>query len=339
MIASLLITFREGVEAALIVGIIITYLSRINQSRYIKTSIYGVITALLASGLTAWFFEKVLGGFKGRSEELFEGIVMLIAVCVLTYMVIWMHHQARYIAGSVRHKIDTYISGRQIYGLAFLSFIAVYREGVETVLFFAALRSAEVDTSLLGGVLGIILAVLFTLAFFKTAKRFSLRRFFQITGILLVLIAAGLFAHGIHELQEAKVIPTIKEHLFDINPAITYEKTEILDSLISGHNWQDKFLGRKYGQNEVSFIENMIDNKGIYKSKTYKYYKNLIDDGYVKVSTPLRLAFHERGSIGSFLKAMFGYNGNPSLIEFMGYFLYYLFVFGLVKLSRHRMDQ
>lgn len=341
MVASLLITLREGIEAALIIGIIITYLAKINQSRYIKTVIYGAITALLASGLTAWVFEKVLGGFEGRTEEIFEGIVMLVAVCVLTYMVIWMHHQARYIAGSIKHEIDTYISSRQIYGLAFMSFIAVYREGVETVLFFAALRSAEAATSLLGGILGVILAVLLALAFFKAARGFSLKRFFQITGILLVLIAAGLFAHGIHELQEARVIPVIKEHLFDINPTITYHKTEKLDLLISDHDWQNKFLDKKYNQKEVALIENVIDDKGTYKSKTYdEYYKNLIDDGYIKVSTPFRLAFHEGGTIGSFLKAMFGYNGNPSLIEFMGYILYYLFIFGLLKLlSRHRMGQ
>lgn len=340
MIVNLLIMLREGIETALVIGIIITYLAKINQSRYIKTIIYGVITALLASGLTAWVFEKILDGFEERSGEIFGGIVTLVAVCVLTYMVIWMHHQARYIAGSIRHEIDTYISSRQIYGLAFMSFIAVYREGVETVLFFTALRSAEVATSLLGGILGVILAVLLALAFFKATRGFSLKRFFQITGILLVLIAAGLFAHGIHELQEARVIPVIKEHLFDINPTITYHKTEKLDLLISDHNWQEKFLDRKYGQKEVALIENMVDHRGIYKSKTYEYYKNLIDDGYIKVSTPLRITFHEGGTTGSFLKAMFGYNGNPSLIESMGYILYYLFVFALLKLlSRHKMGQ
>jgi len=340
MLVNLLIMLREGIETALVIGIIITYLAKINQSRYIKTIIYGAITALLASGLTAWVFEKILGGFEGRTEEIFGGIVTLVAVCVLTYMVIWMHHQARYIAGSIRREIDTYISSRQIYGLAFMSFIAVYREGVETVLFFTALRSAEVATSLLGGILGVILAVLLALAFFKVTRGFSLKRFFQITGILLVLIAAGLFAHGIHELQEARVIPVIKEHLFDINPTITYHKTEKLDLLISDHNWQEKFLDRKYGQKEVALIENMVDHKGIYKSKTYEYYKNLIDDGYIKVSTPLRITFHEGGTTGNFLKAMFGYNGNPSLIESMGYILYYLFVFGLLKLlNRHKMGQ
>lgn len=339
MLASLLITLREGVEAALIVGIVITYLVKINQSRYIKTSIYGVIIAILASVLTAWFFEKMLGGFAGRREDMFEGIVMLVAVGVLSYMVVWMHHQAKYIARGIKHKIDLYASKRQMYSLGFLCFVAVYREGVETVLFFAALKSAGTAASWLGGILGIVSAILFAFIFFTSTRRFSLRHFFQITGVFLVLIAAGLFAHGIHELQEAGVIPVIKEHIFDINPTIKYQKTEKLDLLISDSSWEDKFLESNYGEKEVDFVRNIINNAGTYRSKRYKYYKNLIDEGYIKVSTPFRLAFHERGAIGSFLKAMFGYNPNPSLIEFTSYILYYLFVLIFVRLSRHRMDQ
>lgn len=339
MVTSLLITLREGIEAALIVGIVITYLTKINQSRYIKTCICGVMAAILASILTALLFEKILGGFTGRAEEIFEGIVMLIAVCVLSYMVIWMHHQAKYVATSIKHKIDTYTSKRQIYSLGFLCFIAVYREGVETVLFFTALRSMGTATSWLGGILGIVIAVLLAFIFFTSTRRFSLRHFFQITGIFLVLIAAGLFARGIHELQEARVIPVIKEEIFDVNPAITYEKTAELDLLIKNHNWQDKFLDRKYGSQELRLIEDMINNDGIYKSKRYKHYKNLVDQGYIRVSTPLALAFHERGSVGSFLKAIFGYNGNPSLVEFAGYILYYLSVLTFMRLSKHKMDQ
>ncbi len=337
MLASLLITLREGIEAALIVGIIITYLSKINKSVYIKEVILGIVIAVFASAGTAWLFEKIMGGFRGRSENIFEGVIMLLAVSVLTYMIIWMHHQAKNIAGNLREQINAYITHRQIYGLAFLGFISVYREGVETVLFFAALRAADA-ASWIGGILGLLIAVILAILFFKTTQHFSLKRFFQLTGLFIILIAAGLFAHGIHELQEAGVIPTVKEHLFDINPTLTYSKTEKMDSFLSQPDWQKKIPGKN--QEEVfTLIQSLIQNNGTYQSKEYKPYQPLIQEGWVRVESPFRLAFHENGIVGSFLKALFGYNANPSLIELLSYLLYYFGIYGLVRLSRHRLDQ
>lgn len=338
MLSSLLITLREGIEAALIVGIIITYLTKINKSIYIKDIVLGIAMAILASVGTAWLFERIMGGFSGRSEETFEGVIMLLAVCVLTYMIIWMHHQAKNIAGNLREQVNTYISHKQIYGLVFLGFISVYREGVETVLFFAALRAAE-TASWLGGVLGLVLAVTLAILFFQTTRHFSLRAFFQFTGLFIILIAAGLFAHGIHELQEAEIIPIVKEHLFDINPTITYGRTKKTEPFLSRPDWRQVILKRPEGEEEVLLLQELIQNNGLYQSKKYKPYKNLIQEGLVEVKSPFRLAFHEKGAIGGFLKALFGYNGNPSLIEFLAYLLYYLGVYGLMRLSQHHLDQ
>ncbi|NOZ64559.1 MAG: hypothetical protein GXO71_06480 [Caldiserica bacterium] len=336
MLASLLITLREGIEAALIVGIIITYLSKINKSAYIKEVVLGIVIAVFASAGTAWLFEKIMGGFSGHSENIFEGVIMLLAVSVLTYMIIWMHHQAKNIAGNLKEQINAYISHRQIYGLAFLGFISVYREGVETVLFFAALRAADA-ASWIGGILGLLIAVILAILFFKTTRHFSLKRFFQVTGLFIILIAAGLFSHGIHELQEARIIPTVKEHLFDINPTITYGKTEKMGSLLSRPDWQKKIPGEN--QEEVfAFIQSLTRND-TYQSKKYKPYQPLIQEGWVEVKTPFRLAFHENGTVGSFLKALFGYNANPSLIELLAYLFYYFAIYVLVRLSRHRLDQ
>jgi len=338
MLSSLLITLREGIEAALIVGIIITYLTKINKSIYIKDIILGIALAILASIGTAWLFARIMGGFNGRSEDIFEGVIMLLAVSILTYMIIWMHHQAKNIAGNIREQVNAYLSHKQIYGLVFLGFISVYREGVETVLFFAALRAVEA-ASWLGGILGLVLAITLAILFFQTTRHFSLRLFFQFTGIFIILIAAGLFAHGIHDLQEAEVIPIVKEHLFDINPTIIYGETKKIDSFLSQSDWKQKILKRPEGEEELILLQGLIRNNGIYRSKKYKPYKSLIREGWVEVKSPFRLAFHENGIGGSFLKALFGYNGNPSLIEFLAYFLYYLGVYGLIRLSLHRLDQ
>jgi len=338
MLSSLLITLREGIEAALIIGIIITYLIKINKSVYIKDIVLGIVLAILASIGTAWLFERIMGGFSGRSEEVFEGVVMLLAVSILTYMIIWMHHQAKNIAGNIREQVNAYLSHKQIYGLVFLGFISVYREGVETVLFFAALRAVEA-ASWLGGILGLVLAITLALLFFQTTRHFSLRAFFQFTGIFIILIAAGLFSHGIHDLQEAEIIPTVKEHLFDINPTIAYGKTEKTESFLAQPDWQQKVLGSPEGEEKLLLLQGLIRDDGPYRSKKYQPYKSLIREGWVKVKSPVRLAFHEDGIVGSSLKTLFGYNANPSLIGFLSYLLYYLGVYGLIRLSQHRLDQ
>jgi len=265
-------------------------------------------------------------------------VIMLLAVCILTYMIIWMHHQAKNIAGNLRDQVNAYLNHKQIYGLVFLGFISVYREGVETILFFAALQAAEA-ASWLGGMLGLVLAITLAILFFQTTRHFSLRSFFQFTGLFIILIAAGLFAHGIHDLQKAKVIPTVKEQLFDINPTITYGETKKIESFLSRPDWQQKILKRPEGEEELLLLQGLNRNNGIYRSKKYKPYKSLIREGLVEVKSPFRLVFHENGTGGSFLKALFGYNGNPSLIEFLAYFLYYLGVYGLIRLSLHRLDQ
>ncbi|MGQ9630999.1 MAG: iron uptake transporter permease EfeU [bacterium] len=257
MVGSFLITLREGLEAALIVGILLTYLAKIGRRDCFCFVVAGVLGAVVASGIAALLFSFVAGGFSGRNEEIFEGLVMLLAVAVLTYMVLWMNSQSHRIRGELEEKVDIALARRNLWGLTALAFVAVFREGVETVLFLAALiRESPVGMATLGGVLGVAAAVALAWAFFKGGYRISLKRFFRITGAILIVIAAGLLARGVHELQEAGVIPAFVEHLYDIN--------FILD---------------------------------------------------------------ENGTVGSFLKALVGYNGNPSLIEVIAYISYYVVIF------------
>lgn len=252
MFSSLLITLREGLEAALIVGIILGYLSKINQRHLYKHVYIGIGLGVAASVLAAFLFEKLAGGFEGKAEQLFEGIVMLAAVVILTSMVLWMNKESKNIGSSIRDRIDSSIGKRQIWGLISLIFISVFREGIEIVLFMnAVVVKASTENSLIGGVLGLVIALLAAWLVFRTTVNLNLKKFFQITGVFVIFIAAGMLAGSIHEFEEAGTLPIIIEHVWDIN-----------------------------------FV---LDEKGV---------------------------------IGSFLKAVFGYNGNPSISEVIAYITY-----------------
>ncbi len=222
MLTSFLITFREGLEAFLIVGIIITYLFKIGQKRYIKHVLFGVLAAIVSSIGLAYLFELFLGGFKGRVEEIFEGIVMILAVVVLTYMIFWMNKQAKSIKSEIEATVEKAIDKGRIFSLFFLGFIVVFREGAETLLFFRALRyQAGVRELIIGGIIGILVAVALAFIFFISTVKINLSLFFKITGIFIMIIAAGLLSTAIHEFQEAGVIPIIKDNVYDVSNIIS----------------------------------------------------------------------------------------------------------------------
>jgi high-affinity iron transporter len=203
-------------------------------------------------------FQLLAGGFSGRSEEIFEGITMLVGAFLLTTLIVWIIRKSAQ-AKDLEHKVEKSISGTRRAGLFLLILLAVLREGIESVIFLSAARFVSEENNLLGAGLGLVAAVVLGLLLFRGALRINLRSFFTITNILLILFAAGLVAGGVHELQEAGVIPVVLEHVWDINP-------------------------------------------------------NVIGDGY-----PL---LHENGLFGSIAKGLFGYNGNPSLIEIVVYLAY-----------------
>ncbi|MHB1421242.1 MAG: FTR1 family iron permease [Bacillota bacterium] len=220
MSASFLITLREGLEAALVIGIILSYLHKTGQKQYNRQVYAGVLLAVVASILTAIIFESLLGGFEDH-EQLFEGIFMLLAVCLLTPMILWMHRNSKNIKSIMETKINHSLSKRQLFGLVSISFLAVYREGVETVLFLgAAIFNSTRGQTLIGGFLGIAAAIILTVIIFKGTTKVNLRLFFKITGIILVFFAAGLTAHGVHEFQEVGILPVFIEHIWDTSKVI-----------------------------------------------------------------------------------------------------------------------
>jgi high-affinity iron transporter len=227
MLSSFLITLREGLEAALIIGIVLAYLSRTGNRRgykhvWIGTGI-GIAISLLVGGIIYLTAREL----SGRAEEIFEGSVMFLAVAVLTWMVFWMRKQSINIRDHLYSQVKTAMDSGSSLGLVVLAFLAVGREGIETVLFlFAATQLAESPAyAAAGGLLGLALAAGIGYVLFKGSVRLNLRMFFDVTGFLLILFAAGLLAHGIHEFHEAGLIPPVVEHVWDINTLINEKST------------------------------------------------------------------------------------------------------------------
>ncbi len=220
MISSFIITFRETLEAALIVGIILAYLSKTKRQKYNNIVYMGIVSAIITSIIGAFLFNSLVGGFTGRAEEIFEGIAMLFAAFLLTFMILWMLKQ-KHIVIDLHKKVDKEIDQQHKAGLFFLVFISVLREGIETVIFLgAASFVATTENSIIGAILGIAIAIILGYFIFVAGKKINLKKFFNVTSIILILFAAGLTAHGIHEFQEANLLPTYIEHVWDINPEL-----------------------------------------------------------------------------------------------------------------------
>ena len=226
MLGSLLITLREGLEAALIIGIILAYLKRTDNRKGFKPVWMGVLLAIGVSAIAGAAIYFIAGEFSGRGEEIFEGTAMFIAVGVLTWMIFWMRKQSVNIKGHLHTQINSALDSGSSRALIMLAFIVVVREGIETVLFlFATTRVAESQAlSAAGGFLGLAIAVAIGYSIYKGSSRLNLRTFFNITSFLLIIFAAGLLAYGIHEFHEAGLIPPVIDPVWDINH-IVYDKS------------------------------------------------------------------------------------------------------------------
>jgi len=255
MLPSILLAFREGLEAALIVGIVLGALRKLGHPEQSRAVWRGVAVAVVASLAVAIGLNLIGARLEGPAEKAFEGVTMLLAASVLTWMIFWMQAQSRFIRARLEADVRRAIagSGRGLFGLAF---IAVFREGLETALFLtAAALTTTVWETALGGLLGLAAAITAGWVLFATTVRLNVKRFFQVTGVLLILFAAGLVAHGVHEFNEPGWVPTVIKHVWDTNPIL-----------------------------------------------------------------------HESSVLGQVLKALFGYNGDPSLTEVLAYGAYYAVV-------------
>jgi len=264
MFGSLLITLREGLEAALIIGIILAFLNSTGNRRWFKYVWIGTGVALFTSVLAGGVLFVTVGAFEGRTEEIFEGFAMLLAAGVLTWMIFWMRKQARNIKAHLHDDIQTAISNGSSLALASLAFVAVVREGIETALFlFAATRGEESPLlAVIGGMIGVIAAIGIGYVVYKGTTKLNLKAFFNVTGILLILFAGGLLAHGIHELQEAGLVPIVIEHVWDVNNILPESSTV------------GRFFSAIFGYNGDPSLIEVITYTGYLVSMPFLFFKS-----------------------------------------------------------------
>ncbi len=224
--SGLLTGLREGVEAALIVSIILAYLARTGNRRHFGRILAGTAAAValsLAAG-TALFL--TIGELGTPYEQLFEAGTMLVAAAVVTWMLFWMRRQSASVRSELHAAVDKVLTESGALGLALLAFTAVIREGLETALFLvgqAASADAGAGSVLLGASLGVAIAVVLGVGFYRGARLIDLRTFFRWTGIALIFIAAGLLSRAMHELIEIGWIGVGTQTAFDISAILPHK--------------------------------------------------------------------------------------------------------------------
>ena len=238
----------------------------------------GTIGAVVTSILLGAIIQIIYGGLGGASEKLFEGVASISATVVLTYMIIWMSKNAQKIKGELQQKIDVVVSKGQVFGIVTIAFLAVFREGIETVLFLTVNFFSDPVGSTIGMLIGFAIVLVIAFLILNRAYQLDVRKFFKYSSIILIIFAAGLIGYGTHELIEAGETVGIEfgllgEKAFNINPAIN------------------------------------------------------IDGTYPP--------FHENGAVGSILKALIGYDGNPEWLRIIVYVVY-LAIIGtyILRISR-----
>ena len=289
--AELIIMFREVLEASLIIGILYTYLKKSNNEDSIKMLWGGVGTAIFLSIVASVLFQMIAGGFEGSASKIFEGIVMIIASVVLTTMIIWMA-QNKNISEDLENKAKQSLSSGLKYGIFTLAFVAVFREGVEIILFLYAIGIKD-GISIFPSVIGTILGLLAGYAIFVQGVRIPLKQFFNVTSVFLIFVAAGMLTYGVHELESGGVIPYMGGD------------TKVQENSITAT--------RMNGNTKIFSIDK--------EKKAEKWASRIWDINPPKNSDGSYPLFHDKGAIGGLLKGFFGYNGDPSLIEFITWLL------------------
>ena len=227
--SGLLTGLREGVEAALIVSIILAYLARTGNQRHFGKIWAGTAAAVAVSLLAGVALFLTIGGFEEPYEQIFEGLTMLLAAAVVTWMLFWMRRQAASVKNELHAAVDRVLSDGGAIGLALLAFTAVIREGLETALFLvgqATSADAAAPAVLIGAVVGLGIAVLLGIGFYRGARTVNLRTFFRWTGIALIFIAAGLLSQAVHEFVEIGWITIGSQTLFDASATLPHKAIE-----------------------------------------------------------------------------------------------------------------
>ncbi|NIR88044.1 ferrous iron transporter [Candidatus Bathyarchaeota archaeon] len=279
---SFLIAFRESLEAALIIVIMAAYLQKLGKTNLNRYLYLGSGAAIAASIILAGIVQAVYGGLTGIAAETFEGVASLTAAVVLSYMIFWMSKHAQTIKGELQEKIEIAVTEGQLFGIAILAFVAVFREGLETVLFLTGTFFLDPLGTIIGVLIGFVVVFVLALLLIRGVYQLDVRKFFKYTSVILIIFAAGLAGYGVHELVEAGegagvTFGILGQQAFNINPPSN-------------------------------------------------------PDG----SYPL---LHEKGPVGSILKALVGYDGNPEWLRIIVYVGYWLVVSAYILKAYRKNDE
>lgn len=277
----LFLALREGLEAVLVVVIILLYLRKTNQRIYYKYVYLGIISAILLSIVFAIIFSMISGGFTGLLEEIFEGTTFIIAGIFILTLVLWVSKEGPKMRETLEEKVEDSIKTQKVFSITITTFFIIFREGIELVLLTTGATSIGSLTQfnvILGSIIGLAISVVIGLLIFYGIRSINLRKFFKITNVMLIIFTAGLITYGVHEFIEAGIL----------NP--------IIDEV-----WNIKHI----------LPENFPDGNP---------------------ATPEFLEI-----IGALLKALFGYNANPALLEVIIYPAVLFFV-GLISVLMWRRN-
>jgi high-affinity iron transporter len=261
------LALREGLEAVLVVVIILLYLRKTNQRIYYKYVYLGIILAIAASVVFAIIFSLVFGEFTGIPEKIFEGTTFIISGIFILTLVLWVSKEGPKMRENLEGMVEDSIKTQKVFSISITAFIIIIREGIELVLLTtgaASVGSLNQVSVILGSIIGLAISILIGLLIFYGIKSINLKVFFKITNVMLILFAAGLITYGAHEFIEAAIEVGISNPMFD----------------------------------EVWNIKHILPEK---------FPDNL-------PATPEFLEI-----IGALLKALFGYNANPALLEVIIY--------------------
>ena len=299
--AELIIVFREVLEGSLIVGILYTYLKKTNQPAAILRLWQGVAAALIVSVLGSFIFQIFADGFEGRAGKLFEGIIMIIAAAVLGSMIVWMAKN-RNIADDLKDKANEALSGENVgYGIFALAFVSVFREGIETILFLYSIIIKEGGLNIVLSLVGAALGIGLSFMIFIQGRKVPLKTFFNVTSIILIFVAAGMFTYGVHELESARIIP--------------FYGGEVIE------NDNSLVAKRMNGDTKIFTFDSSSDNIDDVSYKASKWASRIWDLNPPKNFDGTYPVFHDKGAIGGLMKGLFGYNGDPSAIELIAWVL------------------
>ena len=244
MIPTFVTFLREGVEASMIVAILLSYLDQIGQRRHFRDVFLGVAAAIVlvvAGGITAYL---VINQYDGSTvQTVFETVTYLVAACVLTYMTFWMQAHSRTMTADLQRRSEEALNGRARWGLGLLAFQAVGREGLETMVFTLAIvfaSSTQAATTahghglLFGALLGLAVALVVAYVVFKLGRRLNLGLFFRIIGIVLMVFAAGLLADAVENMQELGWLPFLGHSLWDTSTILSEDSSlgDVFHSLL-----------------------------------------------------------------------------------------------------------